>query len=96
MGECTKETAFTIMDTFYKNGGNFIDTQVPLAVIIEQFKCVTEKKIFQLTICLESSANNYQAEQSEEWVGEWMRMRQNRDQMVQGFSIPQLIETTKR
>lgn len=26
MGECTKETAFTIMDTFYKNGGNFIDT----------------------------------------------------------------------
>lgn len=46
MGECTKETAFTIMDTFYKNGGNFIDTQVPLAVIIEQFKYVTEKKAF--------------------------------------------------
>lgn len=32
--------------------------------------------------CLGYSANNYQAEQSEEWIGEWMRMRQNRDQMV--------------
>ncbi|OKL62151.1 hypothetical protein UA08_02387 [Talaromyces atroroseus] len=26
MGECPKEDAFVIMDTFYENGGNFIDT----------------------------------------------------------------------
>ncbi|KAL1980700.1 hypothetical protein VTN96DRAFT_3617 [Rasamsonia emersonii] len=28
------------------------------------------------------TANNYQAEQSEEWLGEWMEKRGNRDQMV--------------
>ena len=53
MGECTKETAFEIMDYFFDNGGNFIDT-----------------------------SNNYQAEESETWVGEWMAARGNRDQMV--------------
>ena len=26
MGECTKETAFELLDTFYDLGGNFIDT----------------------------------------------------------------------
>lgn len=26
MSECTKETAFKIMDKFYEHGGNFIDT----------------------------------------------------------------------
>lgn len=26
MGECTKEMAFAIMDSFYDLGGNFIDT----------------------------------------------------------------------
>ncbi|KAL2862226.1 aldo/keto reductase [Aspergillus lucknowensis] len=53
MGECSKETAFKIMDAFYENGGNFIDT-----------------------------ANNYQNEQSEQWIGEWMKARGNRDQIV--------------
>ncbi|KAL4796666.1 NADP-dependent oxidoreductase domain-containing protein [Aspergillus venezuelensis] len=53
MGECSKEEAFAIMDAFYDNGGNFIDT-----------------------------ANCYQDEQSEEWMGEWMKERGNRDQMV--------------
>ncbi|KAK9427158.1 Aldo/keto reductase [Lipomyces doorenjongii] len=52
-GECTKETAFEILDYFYNHGGNFIDT-----------------------------ANAYQAEQSEMWLGEWMASRQNRDQIV--------------
>ncbi|KAB8067317.1 NADP-dependent oxidoreductase domain-containing protein [Aspergillus leporis] len=50
MGECKKEDAFTIMDTFYDLGGNFIDT-----------------------------ANCYQDEQSEEWIGEWMKGHGNRD-----------------
>ncbi|KAK0373362.1 hypothetical protein CLIM01_09293 [Colletotrichum limetticola] len=53
MGECTKETAFEIMDHYYSQGGNFIDT-----------------------------ANNYQAGQSEEWVGEWLASRGNRDDIV--------------
>ena len=28
MGECTKETAEGMLDFFYENGGNFIDTSV--------------------------------------------------------------------
>lgn len=53
MGECTKETAFKIMDEFVSQGGNFIDT-----------------------------ANNYQNEESEIWVGEWLASRGNRDDIV--------------
>jgi aryl-alcohol dehydrogenase-like predicted oxidoreductase len=68
MGKCSKEDAFAIMDAFYENGGNFIDTYVMQSTI--------EK---QLTL---PSANNYQSEQSEEWIGDWMRARGNRDQMV--------------
>lgn len=53
LGECTKETAFAIMDHYYAKGGNFIDT-----------------------------ANNYQLGQSEEWVGDWLASRGNRDDIV--------------
>jgi len=53
MGECNKKQTFEILDYFFNNGGNFIDT-----------------------------ANNYQDEQSETWIGEWMAERKNRDQMV--------------
>ncbi|CAG7948627.1 unnamed protein product [Penicillium nalgiovense] len=53
LGECNKETTFQILDTYYENGGNFIDT-----------------------------ANNYQAEESEKWLGEWMEVRGVRDQIV--------------
>jgi aryl-alcohol dehydrogenase-like predicted oxidoreductase len=28
MGECTKETTFAMLDFFWENGGNFIDTYV--------------------------------------------------------------------
>ncbi|KAF2164876.1 hypothetical protein M409DRAFT_24781 [Zasmidium cellare ATCC 36951] len=52
MGECSKETTFEILDYFYAQGGNFIDT-----------------------------ANNYQNEQSEAWIGEWMEKRGVRDQL---------------
>lgn len=41
MGTCDKDTAFEILDYFYDQGGNFIDT-----------------------------ANNYQNEESEQWLGE--------------------------
>lgn len=53
LGECNKETAFAMLDYFYEQGGNFIDT-----------------------------ANNYQGEESETWIGEWMQKRGNRDEMV--------------
>ncbi|GAB7352300.1 hypothetical protein MBLNU459_g2753t1 [Dothideomycetes sp. NU459] len=53
MGDCNKETSFEILDYFYDQGGNFIDT-----------------------------ANAYQYEESEQWLGEWMEKRGNRDQMV--------------
>jgi aryl-alcohol dehydrogenase-like predicted oxidoreductase len=50
---CPKEEAFAIMDHFYSEGGNFIDT-----------------------------ANFYRDGESEEWVGEWMASRNNRDDIV--------------
>ena len=31
MGECNKQTAFEMMDYFYENGGNFIDTFVTVS-----------------------------------------------------------------
>ncbi|TRX96960.1 hypothetical protein FHL15_002266 [Xylaria flabelliformis] len=53
MGACDQNTTNKILDFFYDNGGNFIDT-----------------------------SNNYQYEESEIWIGEWMKKRGVRDQMV--------------
>ncbi|OAL45330.1 Aldo/keto reductase [Pyrenochaeta sp. DS3sAY3a] len=53
MGKCDKETTFGILDFFYKQGGNFIDT-----------------------------SNNYQNEESEIWIGEWMKERKIREEIV--------------
>ncbi|EGX90766.1 norsolorinic acid reductase [Cordyceps militaris CM01] len=53
LGECTKETTEDILDYFYEQGGNFIDT-----------------------------ANNYQCGESETRIGNWMKSRGNREQMV--------------
>ena len=53
MGECGKSQTFEMLDYFYTNGGNFIDT-----------------------------SNNYQGEESEVWIGEWMKEKGNRDEMV--------------
>jgi aryl-alcohol dehydrogenase-like predicted oxidoreductase len=52
MGACDQKQTEEILDFFYSQGGNFIDT-----------------------------ANNYQFEESEQWIGEWMKKRGNRDQM---------------
>ncbi|KAJ4371631.1 hypothetical protein N0V83_004851 [Neocucurbitaria cava] len=52
-GVCSKEESFRILDHFYSEGGNFIDT-----------------------------ANGYRNGQSEQWLGEWMAARQNRDDIV--------------
>ncbi|KAI0010027.1 norsolorinic acid reductase [Xylariaceae sp. FL0662B] len=53
MGACDQKTTESILDFFYEQGGNFIDT-----------------------------ANNYQGEESETWIGQWMKRRGVRDQMV--------------
>ena len=53
MGACDKKTTEGILDFFYEQGGNFIDT-----------------------------ANNYQSQESERWIGDWMQKRGVRDQMV--------------
>lgn len=53
MGACDQKTTEGILDYFYEQGGNFIDT-----------------------------ANNYQFGESEMWIGEWMKKRGNRDEMV--------------
>ncbi|PQE05668.1 Aldo keto reductase protein [Rutstroemia sp. NJR-2017a BVV2] len=53
LGECSKDTAFEILDTFKSLGGNFIDTAVA-----------------------------YQGGDSETWIGEWLRSRNCRDQMI--------------
>jgi predicted aldo/keto reductase-like oxidoreductase len=52
MGSCDQTQTEAILDLFYEQGGNFIDT-----------------------------SNNYQSEESETWIGEWMAKRGNRDQM---------------
>ncbi|EPS25904.1 hypothetical protein PDE_00840 [Penicillium oxalicum 114-2] len=67
LGECDKETSFKILDTFYENGGNFIDT-----------------------------ANNYQNEDSEAWLGEWMEKRGVRDQIVLATKYTSGYRTHKR
>lgn len=53
MGSCDRETTESILDHFYNNGGNFIDTSV-----------------------------NYQFGESEEYIGEWIKKRGVRDEMV--------------
>lgn len=53
LGECSKEMSFKILDYFYKQGGNWLDTAI-----------------------------NYQAGESEQWIGEWMEQRDIRDEMV--------------
>lgn len=53
MGACDQKTTEGILDFYYEQGGNFIDT-----------------------------SGNYQFEESEKWIGEWMKKRGVRDQMV--------------
>ncbi|KAJ7282042.1 NADP-dependent oxidoreductase domain-containing protein [Mycena rebaudengoi] len=53
MGAMDKESSFKLLDAYYDNGGNFIDT-----------------------------ANNYQDESSEAFIGEWAEKRNIRDQLV--------------
>lgn len=53
MGTMDHTQAFTLLDAYYKAGGNFIDTAI-----------------------------NYQAGESESWLGEWMQERKIRSEIV--------------
>ena len=53
MGAMSKDQVFELLDYFYDQGGNYVDT-----------------------------ANNYQSEQSEEWIGDWIASRKNRESIV--------------
>ncbi|KAI9821620.1 MAG: hypothetical protein M1832_003294 [Thelocarpon impressellum] len=73
MGETDKAASFEMLDFFYDQGGNFLDT-----------------------------ANNYQDEESEIWIGEWMQKKGVRDEMVlatkytSGYNVHQLAPTAIR
>ncbi|KAL0944319.1 norsolorinic acid reductase [Colletotrichum truncatum] len=58
MGTCDQKTVESILDFFYEQGGNFIDT-----------------------------ANNYQFEESEAWIGEWMKKRGVRDEIANALPV---------
>ncbi|POS71310.1 norsolorinic acid reductase [Diaporthe helianthi] len=66
MGSCDQKTTESILDYFYEQGGNFIDT-----------------------------ANIYQSEESESWIGEWMKKRENRQEMGEVISISDLLDPTQ-
>lgn len=63
MGECSKDTTFEILNHFYSNGGNFLDT-----------------------------SSNYQNEDSEKWIGEWVESRGVRDEMVIATKVGFLLQ----
>lgn len=51
MGECSKESAFAILDAFYENGGNFIDTYVMSRTLLAyQMMVVNSSQFQQLSI----------------------------------------------
>lgn len=50
MGECSKESAFAILDAFYENGGNFIDTYVSDTVRLSGMTLVNSFQLQQLSI----------------------------------------------
>ncbi|KAJ7152189.1 hypothetical protein C8R43DRAFT_886326, partial [Mycena crocata] len=56
MGEMDEESSFKLLDAYFDNGGNFIDT-----------------------------ANGYQYETSESFIGEWAEKRNIRDQLVRNI-----------
>ncbi|KAJ9614998.1 hypothetical protein H2200_001072 [Cladophialophora chaetospira] len=66
MGECNKDTSYSIMDHFHGAGGNFIDTA----------------NFYASLLPLISAPLIIMAGESEEWLGDWMADRGVRDQMV--------------
>jgi aryl-alcohol dehydrogenase-like predicted oxidoreductase len=66
-GECSKETSFAILDHYYDQGGNFIDT-----------------------------ASVYYYGECEQWLGEWMAKRGNRDEIVLATKYSNMYDPSKK
>jgi aryl-alcohol dehydrogenase-like predicted oxidoreductase len=69
MGSMDKEQSFKLLDAFVEAGGNAIDTA-------NNYRESARTKVDD---ALTGFAEN---EESEQWIGEWMEARGNRDQMV--------------
>ena len=71
MGECDQSAVEGILDFFYDQGGKFTE----LYRVDKGGKILTQIGNFIDT------SNNYQFQESEKWIGEWMKKRGVRDQM---------------
>ena len=69
MGSMNKENSFKLLDAFEDAGGNFIVRTRRIEKVVRELT----------TFFLKDTANNYQNEESEEWLGEWMEKKKNRD-----------------
>jgi aryl-alcohol dehydrogenase-like predicted oxidoreductase len=69
MGSMNKEQSFKLLDAFVEAGGNAIDTA----------NNYRESARAKAKVLLTAITEN---EESEQWIGEWMEGRRNRDQMV--------------
>lgn len=78
MGSMNKEDSFKLLDAFVAAGGNFIDTAVSFwipAIHPTNRPDRNDRSSNPLQ-------NNYQNEESEKWIGEWLTERGIRDQIV--------------
>ncbi len=78
MGECDKKSSFEILDCFYENGELPNISLVGARHII--LNCTANGGMSGGNFI--DTANNYQAEESETWIGEWMAACKNRDEIV--------------
>ncbi|KAK0722090.1 norsolorinic acid reductase [Lasiosphaeria miniovina] len=86
MGECDQKTTEEILDFFYESGGmatrNPIPCSSPLSCLCWDWGGNLTSACFYYLGNFIDTANNYQSGESETWIGEWMKKRGNRDQMV--------------
>jgi len=76
----SKEDSFKLLDAFFEKGGNFIDTSNNLFVVF--YRVALALPHFFLF--------RSQDETSEEFLGEWMESRKNRDQIVLATKVSAL------
>jgi aryl-alcohol dehydrogenase-like predicted oxidoreductase len=79
MGECSKETSFESkylpeQSISFHNSPCNTNTNSWLLAVLDTFVAAGGNFL--------DTANNYQNEESEQWIGEWMSARKNRDSLV--------------
>ncbi|KJK80453.1 Norsolorinic acid reductase [Metarhizium anisopliae BRIP 53293] len=80
MGECNQESTEKILDFFFEQVRRINET-APDRTPGPDLQGGSLIAFFDLGNFIDT-ANSYQFEQSETWIGEWMKKRGNRDQMV--------------